>query len=184
MCLVSEILSVIQEYARPRIRRYVQMPASLPFPYIDYNAKVGVCWLRLYRSGDDQRFIAVATDLTCRLHSAATLTNAVELVATEIAARFDYMPWEFQLIEHYDWRGTASAAKRGDLAENFHLVKFEWDEKQREFHAPRWKMISKEEVARQIQGSLLDERLEYILRANWEDVTSAPAPVEHGLLCS
>jgi len=183
MSLVSEILSVIQEYARPRIRRYVQMPASLPFPYIDYNAKVGVCWLRLYRSGDKERFIAVATDLTFRLHSAATLTNAVELVATEIAARFDYMPWEFQLIEHYDWRGTASAAKRGDLAEHFHLVEFEWDEKQREFHAPRWKMISKEEVARQIQGSLLDERLEYILRTNWEGVPG-PTSVESGSHCS
>src|SRR6516162_6176550 len=143
MSLVSEILSVVQEYARPRMRRYVQMPASFPFPYIDYSTEVGVCWLRLFRSAHDQRFIVVATDLTSRLHSAATLTNSVELVATEIAARFDYMPWEFQLIEHYDWRGTASAAKRGELSEHFHTVEFEWDEKQREFHAPRWKMTSK-----------------------------------------
>lgn len=184
MSLVSEILSVIQEYARPRMRRYVQMPASFPFPYIDYKAQVGVCWLRLYRSVDEQRFIAVTTDLTCRLHSAATLTNAVELVATEIAARFDYMPWEFQLIEHYDWRGTASAAKKGDLREHFHTVEFEWDEKQKEFHAPRWKMISKDEVARQIQGNLGDERLEYILRTKWESVPSGPALAESGRPCS
>jgi len=162
------------------MQRHVKLPASFPFPYIDYNARVGVCWLRLYRSVDDQRFIAVTTDLACRLHSAATLTNAVELVATEIAARFDYMPWEFQVIEHYDWRGTASAAARGDLAEHFHLVEFEWDEKQKEFHAPRWKMIAKEAVARQIHGTLHDERLECILRANWEGVPSDPVPVESG----
>ena len=184
MSLVSEILNVVQEYARPRMRRYVQMPASFPFPYIDYNAKVGVCWLQLYRSVDEQRFIAVTTDLKCRLHSAATLTNTVELVATEIAARFDYMPWEFQLIEHYDWRGTASAAKRGELSEHFHTVEFEWDERQKEFYAPRWKMISKDEVACQIQGNLGDERLEYILRTNWESALSGPVSVESGPLSS
>jgi hypothetical protein len=146
------------------------MPASFPFPYVEYNAKVGVCWLRLYRSVDGQKSIVVATDLTSRLHYAASLTNAVEIVATEIAARFDYTPWEFQLIEHYDWRGTRSASACGDFAEHFHLVDFEWDEKEKEFHTPRWKMISQEEVAAQIQGSLHDARLEYILRTNWESV--------------
>lgn len=170
MSLVSEILSVIREYAHPRMRRYVQMPASFPFHYIEYNAKVGACWLRLYRSADSHKVIAVATDLTCRLHCAASLTQAIEIVATEIAARFDYMPWEFQLIEHYDWRGTRSGTDMGDYTEHFHLVDFEWSERDQEFHTPRWKLIPKEEVAQQIQGSLRDERLDYILRINWESL--------------
>lgn len=176
MSLVSEILNVIREYAHPRMQRYVQMPASFPFHYIEYDAKVGVCWLRLYRPADGQKIIAVATDLTCRLHYAASLTNAIEIVATEIAARFDYMPWEFQLIEHYDWRGTRSGAGMGDYAEHFHLVDLEWNEQQREFHTPHWKLISREDVAQLIDGSLQDECLEYILRTNWEGVLTSLTP--------
>jgi hypothetical protein len=70
------------------------------------------------------------------------------------------------------------------LSEHFHTVEFEWDEKQKEFHTPRWKMISKDEVARQIQGNLGDERLEYILRTNWESALSGPVSVESGPLSS
>lgn len=182
MSLVSEILGVIREYAHPRMRRYVQIPASFPFPYIEYNARIGVCWLRLYWSTPKQRFVALATDLTSRLHHAASLTKAIELVATEIAARFDYMPWEFQLIEHYDWRGMRSAGM-GDYAEHFHLVDLEWNEQQREFHTPHWKLISREDVSQLIDGSLQDECLEYILRTNWESVlTSVTAPTAGGSL--
>lgn len=179
MSLVSEILNVIREYAHSRRRRYVEMPASFPFHYIEYNAKVASCWLRLYRSTDSEKVIAVATDLTCRLHYAASLTQAIEIVATEIAARFDYMPWEFQLIEHYDWRGTRSGTGMGDYTEHFHLVDFEWNERNQELHTPRWKLIAKENVAQQIQGSLHDERLEYILRINWESLLAdAKTPTE------
>jgi hypothetical protein len=78
----------------------------------------------------------VARIRSCQLHYAASLTQAIEIVATEIAARFDYMPWEFQLMEHYDWRGTRCGTGMGDYTEHFHLVDFQWNERNQELHTP------------------------------------------------
>jgi len=97
MSLISEIWNCIRDHFQDglRDRPYLRLPASFPLPYIDRNNMGGVCWLRLQQSKDHQMVVAIATDLTLRLHTASTVTNSIEIVAAQIVGLLGFLPSEF-----------------------------------------------------------------------------------------
>jgi len=112
--------------------------------------------------------VAIATDLTLRLHTASTVTNSIEIVAAQIVGLLGFLPSEFVLIEHYDKRGLPHSLFLGRYPEYFYRVELSWDKRKREFHSLKWVMISKEEVEALIEIGLQDVRLERVLWTDWE----------------
>lgn len=66
-----------------------------------------------------------------------SVTNACELIATEVLKRFGLDPGRMLFIEHYP------AAQRPVYGESFDLVRFRWDGKR--FRNPDWKHLSPNE---------------------------------------
>jgi len=151
--------------ASARASRLVERPISRLFQYEDYNSKAGLFWLRL-QQGRDQ-VIAVVTDLTGRLSNAASVTNSIERIAFEIADQFNIALSDLVLVEHYDHRGRPHGPGLGDDAEHFDLVELRWNRRTKDFYQPRWSRIPKTVVEELIQATLGDDRLEVILRTDW-----------------
>ena len=170
MSLISEIWNCIREHFRGGLRDspYLRLPASFPLPYIDRNNMGGVCWLRLQRSKEHQVVVAIATDLTHRLHLESTVTNSIEIVATEIVDRFGLFSSELVLIEHYDKSGLPYSLRLGGSSEYFHRVELKWDKRNKEFCSPHWVPMSRQEVKSLIGTSLQDIWLERILWTDWD----------------
>jgi|SRR5208283_359130 len=124
--------------------RYSGVPEDCILPYEDYNQKICFCWLRMYPRGG--QLVAIATDLTYRLSTGASITNAIEWVAREICEQPRIRPRDLILIEHYDWRDTEAAAGLGEDAEHFDFVELRWRRRTGEFIDPEWLRLSKSNV--------------------------------------
>ncbi|HET6842898.1 MAG TPA: hypothetical protein VFK06_14670 [Candidatus Angelobacter sp.] len=144
MSLLFKIWNAVREHLHPQPIKILRMPVSIPFHYTDYNGNNGVCWLQLYRSNDLQNYVAVATDLTGRINFAASVTDFVEIIATEMVTRFDLEPREIVLIGHQYWRGTSSAAGPGNRAHTFDHVKLHWHAQDNKFVDPVWARMSQQ----------------------------------------
>ncbi len=174
MALQVDLL--LEQMSRGGLRpgRYSGLPEHCILPYVDYNPKICFCWLRMYPRGD--RVVVIATDHTLRLSTGASITNAIELVASEICEQHGIRPRDLILIEHYDWRGTEAAAGLGDDAEHFDLVELRWRRRTKEFIDPQWLRLSRSNVEVLI-GCPLRVSARRLLHGSGEAVTKEPAAV-------
>lgn len=125
---------------------YARVSRHTMLEYQDDNQHMGCCWLRLYPRG--QRLVAIATDLTSRLHYGASITNMVETVALEICRQFRVAPKDLVLIEHYDRRGEPDCSAFGRDPQEFDIVNLDWDRRGKEFRHPIWHRLSLHDVER------------------------------------
>jgi hypothetical protein len=59
------------------VGRYAGVPQHCMMEYEDYNQRVCRCWLRMYPRG--RRVVAIATDLTYRISTGASMTTSVDV---------------------------------------------------------------------------------------------------------
>jgi hypothetical protein len=141
----QEVIGALSQVQPELPESYSQLPRHWMLEYEDYNQKTVRCWLRMYPRG--RCVVAIATDLTYRLHSGSSITNTIETVAAEICRQFQISPWDLVLIEHYDLRGEENAIGLRH-PERFDLVELQWDRRSGEVCDPQWKRLSLEEVER------------------------------------
>ena len=135
--------------------RYSQLPRRTMLGYEEHNQKTVRCWLRIYPRG--RRVVVIATDMTSKLHTGASITNTIETVAFEICQQFQIAPHDLVLVEHYDRRDEYSAAGLGDYAKHFDIVELQWDRRAKEFYQPQWHRLSLMDVERVIGRSPLGD---------------------------
>lgn len=69
-----------------------------PYPFIDPNGRAAHCALRLVQ-GSRERVVVIATEL--RSNPGMSITNAVEMLATQVARQFELNVMMLVWIEHY-----------------------------------------------------------------------------------
>lgn len=144
--------------------RYVHVPRHTMLEYQEYNQKAVRCWLRLYPRG--RRVVAIATDLTGRLHYGASITNSIEIVAFEICLQFRIAPRDLVLVEHYDRRDESGSSGFGRAPEHFDMVELEWDRRGKEFRKPLWHRVSLTTVERMTGCSPLGDWCTELVKAD------------------
>ena len=137
---VSNLFAGRKKTMRPDRRRpspsRIRGKRSVVLEYLDYNQERTCWWLRIFPQ--DDRVVVIATDLKGRLHSGASITNTIELIAHEACRQFSIAPRELVLIEHYPGPREEEAGGGHRFGEQFHWVRLKWDERGNWFVDPTW----------------------------------------------
>ncbi len=98
------------------------------------------CHLRILQN--DQETLVIATEVNT--NPGTSLTNAAEIIATNVVKRWQLDPTRTRFIEHY----TPESFEGAD--EEYKEVRFTWISQQAD--DPEWRMLSPQEVAALLEG--------------------------------
>ncbi len=105
-----------------------------------FGAWESKCRLRIYDTATET--VVIATELPD--NTGTSITNAAQYIATLVVMHYGLDPHSLVWIEHYP--------PTDDFEESFDQVTFPWDGKR--FHAPQWRRLQQDDIARLTGGRI------------------------------